>query len=139
MIKMIKKMMTKKTKTIYYAHCMADYGSKSSKKHMSLLRDMGLEVLDPSSQYYHNIVKGMKAEGKTGEEVMDYFMTVVKTCDCLAFRSLPSGLISAGVAKEIRCMKKMGGAVIQMPNLKELNSNTMTVKDTINYLEKNNV
>jgi len=102
--------------TIYYAHCISDYGSRVSRGHVKTLKALGFLVIDPSSKSHSNKVTEMKGQGKTSKEIMDYFIGVVEQCDHIAFRALRDGSITAGVGAEIRAIRKKGGQIIEMPN-----------------------
>lgn len=121
-------------KYVYYAHCMKDYGSNKAKEHKRILMEMGFNVLDPSEKPYSSISRDMKRSGKSGKEIMDFFLGVVqKHADVLAFSTTDNGEVSAGVAKEIEEMKKKNGLIIQMPDLSHLK--VMSVSETRKYIQ----
>lgn len=117
----------------YYAHCISDYHTNKSRSHIKYLKQLGFEVIDPSSKKYEKCVKKMREEGKTGKQVMDYFVEIVKTCDLLAFAVATTNKISAGVKKEIDTMREMEKPVIQMPEFNSLE--TMTIEETREYIK----
>ena len=103
-----------KKKKIYYAHCIAIYGTEQEKEDIATLKALGFEVVNPSSDYYRNTVNKMICKGRTSTEIMNYFITVVAGCDGLAFRALDDETLSAGVAKEANAMRKSDRPVFEL-------------------------
>jgi len=121
--------------TVYYAHCMAIYDTQQEREDVGRLRSMGFRVVNPNSFRHKSKVKTMKKNGKTGSQIMDYFITVVNRCDGLAFRAIPEDFaIPAGVAKEIKAMKKKGGFILELPTFKH--RNYMSIASTSNYTRR---
>jgi len=75
----------------YYAHPINTYSTQQEVKDIALLESFGLEVVNPA------LFLGFGGN-------MDSFVSLVQSCDCLAFRSFQDGKIGAGVAAEIDAM-----------------------------------
>lgn len=105
---------------IYYAHCVALYGTKQEERDIETLTLMGFEVINPSDQIHKEVypIYGM-----------DYFINLVKQCDAIAFRALPDGRIPAGVAAEINCGIKL---IIELPN--NITGRIISIEETKEYL-----
>ncbi|GAG34882.1 unnamed protein product [marine sediment metagenome] len=124
--------MVKLKMLVYYAHCMSDYDSSPEQKDIETLISLGFNVENPNEHQHMAKVARMKAQGLSSTHIMDYFISVVEMCDALAFRSLPDGTISAGVAKEISCMQSLNRPVIELPDLDK--REVLSVSDTRTYL-----
>ena len=98
----------------YYAHTMLSYGSTIEAQDIKTLEELGFEVVNPNTE---EIKAGMEEYvfnyGKA--DVMNYFDIIVKTCDLIAFRSLPNGDILSGVASEINSAIFHNIPVIELP------------------------
>jgi histidyl-tRNA synthetase len=114
---------------------MKDYHTKTEALHVKLLEQMGFEVINPSGPIFDAEVKRMKRDGKTSTQIMNYFIEVVEECDHLAFSTTKKNTVSAGVAEEIKAMKKKGGTVIQLPDLKKIKK--MSIADTVSHIRSN--
>ena len=121
-----------KKPVVYYAHCMALYGTNKERQDIKDLERMGFRVDNPNSAKHKKIVASMRANRKTSKEIMDYFVKVVKRADGLAFRALPDQSISAGVHKEVKTMYNKGGFVLELPEYDSRNA--MSVNETRAYL-----
>lgn len=116
----------------YYAHTMTSYGSTIEREDISLLRDLGFEVINPSDTKYS---EGCKAysEKYGWDKVMDYFKKVIsEECDMVAFRSLPNGQILSGVAAEVQHAIQIGYPVIELPC--SIKTRCMEYPETKQYL-----
>jgi|ERR1041384_232039 hypothetical protein len=83
---------------VYYAHCLEIYGKEQEKRDIATLKALGFEVINPSEPVH---VEGYRREG------MNYFTQLIENqADALAFRATASGLIPAGVAKEIEAARR---------------------------------
>ena len=91
----------------YYAHVIALYNTKQEARDIATLKALGFEVENPNSRK-HDI--GFKSQG------ISYAMDIVKRCDLIAFRALPDGRISGGVAYEIEVFKDHGLPVLELPS-----------------------
>ena len=119
---------------IYYAHCMALYGTDQEKEDLRTLDALGVRVVDPNATQYKKKVRDMKRAHKSGAQIMDYFVSVVERCQGVAFRALPDGSISSGVEKEIAAMRKKGGIIIELPELDK--RKRLTVGQTCDHIQR---
>ena len=119
---------------IYYAHCMALYGTDQEKNDLKTLRELGVKVVNPNSPKYRKTVERMKRNNRSGSQIMDYFISVVKKCNGVAFRALSDGSLSAGVAKEIDAMRKKGGVIIELPELDKRKA--LTIGQTCDHIQR---
>lgn len=85
--------------TCYYAHPMQLYGTPQETKDVQLLESLGFHVINPNVPEY-----------KTKD--MAYFCDLAAKADLVAFRSLPDGKISPGVALELKRARQ----VLELPN-----------------------
>lgn len=115
----------------YYAHTMLSYGSFIEKEDIALLEKLGFEVENPN-QEKHQIGCQEYAKEHGKETVMDYFATVIDSCDLVAFRGNPDGSILSGVGYEIAYTKKIELPVIELPC--RLHSRSMSYPETKEYL-----
>ena len=95
---------TDKQITCYYAHPMNFYGSEQEQRDIKLLEGMYLKVLNPNTPEHQ--------EAGTGN--IDYFIALAIKCDMIAFRALPDGKLSLGVAAEIEACKHL--PTIELPS-----------------------
>ena len=117
-----------KTKKIYYAHNMLQYGSNIEDQDIKTLESLGFIVINPNhpdneKAYYD------KKKSHPGTE-FSVFTDMVKSCDAIVFRSI-MGKISAGVGKEIMFAKELGMPIIEMPTI--TTDRFLTVEETIEY------
>lgn len=146
---------------VYYAHCIHIYKTAQEARDLATLSAMGCSVLNPSDDAYDNLAKTIRQvwhdhhdhiavdrlsnaeeltmiapylnDNDTGRAVMELvFKPLVRNADLVAFRSLPDGRISAGVAKELAWAQEAQKPVFELPNL--LASRIMTVNETREYL-----
>jgi hypothetical protein len=90
-------------KVIYFAHPMSLYGTPMERRLMSRLESAGWTVVNPSAKKHQERVNQIKKEfppEEAGERVMEYFVSLCRTCGGIAFTPFPDGSIGAGVAKE---------------------------------------
>lgn len=99
----------------YYAHTTTSYGSTIERKDVELLERLGFEVINPNQEKYA-LGCAMYA-GKYGKDkVIDYFKVIIThDCDMVAFRSLPNGKISSGIAAEIAYARQINLPIIELP------------------------
>lgn len=143
---------------VYYAHCVALYGTPQENRDLNTLTALGFEVVNPNSLEIKAQVEAVKrCYGERsnlnhllslemrhrlhnyrddGEAVM---MEVFKplfnnNLDALAFRALPHGAIPAGVAKEIDWAVEADLAIFELPA--QLLTRTMSVEATREYLHQ---
>jgi len=117
---------------VYYAHCMAIYGTHIETLDIETLRCMGFKVINPNTHEHRHRVGMMRREGKDGSQIMDYFCKVVKKCDGLAFRALPDLSIPAGVYKEILTMLDKRGFILELPEIAK--RKVLTIDETRAYI-----
>lgn len=108
---------------VYYAHCLALYGTKQEERDIATLKKLGFNVENPNTPK-HDI--GFKAQG------ISYVMDVVKRCDALAFRALPDGRIPGGVAYEIEVFRHEGLPIIELPS--QIRGRVIDKEQTREYL-----
>ena len=122
----------------YYAHCMAIYGTPQEERDIKTLKALGFEVLNPNSPGYIEEAAAIRQHHEElhtsdpGHYVMNYFMELVSTCECLAFRALPDGKIPAGVAKEIAAARENDLPIMELPSALTLRA--MSVEATREFL-----
>jgi hypothetical protein len=129
---------------IYYAHCIALYGTPQEVRDLELLgriftaMDRPFEIVNPNSFNIERLCKDIKnksPEKDVGQEIMDYvFRPLVKSCHVTAFRALPDGRIPAGVLQEVEWAREVGQPVIELPS--GISSRAMTVQETREYLRE---
>lgn len=114
--------------TVYYAHCLAIYGSEQEKRDLFTLREMGFTVINPADQIHKDAIANMP----NSEAKMEYFINLVRNSTFVGFRSLPHGKIPAGVAKEIKAAMDCAIPVFELPSMPV--SRFMSVEETREYL-----
>ena len=97
----------------YYAHPMSIYGTPQETRDIELLESLGFEVVNPSEMSFDDL---------------DDYCTVAAGCDLVAFRSLPDGSITSGVAEEIKTSER----VIELPSA--ISRRSLTLEQTIQAL-----
>lgn len=107
----------------YYAHCLAIYNTHQEKRDVKLLESLGFKVVNPNQRKYQKIYE---------THGMLFFKKLAQKCDVIAFRSLPSGEVPAGVAAEIDCGVSI--PVIELPS--GISRRTLTVNETREYLKE---
>jgi len=117
--------MISKPKKVYYAHPISIYDTAQEKRDITLLEQMGFEILNPNTPEYD-------ASYKKGG--MDIFKEAVENCDMLAFRAFPDGSIPAGIAKEIEFAKAKQIAIFELPS--RIAKRTLSVESTREYLSE---
>lgn len=123
-------MRTKKPK-IYYAHCMAIYGTSQSRRDVSQLEKLGFEVVNPED-YQQEYDRWLLLD--TTNNPMKFWVDLAMTCDAVAFRALPDGRIPAGIWKEVNAHIKANRTVIELPS--RFIGRQMTVDETREYLRE---
>ena len=117
---------------VYYAHCIAIYGTPQEARDLGLLFRLGHEVVNPNDLEVQERVDAAKARG---EDVMEtIFKPMVLSCEAVAFRALPDGRIPAGVAKEIDYAQQAKAyiPVFELPS--GLRARSIGVDETREYL-----
>ena len=98
---------------VYYAHCVAIYGSKQEKRDVEFLKELGLEVNNPNTPEHQKAYMRIKDAG--GDAMTEYFEHRVKENDILAFRANPDGSIPSGIHKEIKWAMEHEMGIIELP------------------------
>lgn len=120
--------------TVYYAHCMAIYGTVQEDRDVLTLEQLGFDVVNPNTRATDKQCRLVK-EARGSKAVMDeIFQPMVKGCSALAFRALPDGSIPAGVAKEIEWAIELGLPVFELPS--GIVRRTLDVDVTREYLRE---
>lgn len=130
---------------VYYAHCMAIYGTPQEQRDIATITALGHVVINPNTPDIEKTVTQIRAEvdefnrtaiaatRNAGNEIMArVFLPLVEACDALAFRALPDGRIPAGVAYEICVAIEISRPVFELPH--NLLGRRMTIQETKNYL-----
>jgi len=102
-------------KRVYYAHPMSLYDTPQEERDTEFLEGLGFQVVNPNAWPY---------KGGSFEQ----YLSMAANCDLIAFRALPDGSITCGVAKEI----KMGPPVIELPS--GVTRRTLTMQQTLETL-----
>lgn len=108
---------------IYYAHCKAIYDTLQEERDITVLEKLGFEVLNPNDA---------KHKPNWEEKGMAYADFLVGSCDGLAFRALPGGILPAGVAKEVEIAKNLNIPIFELPNFSLMR--TLDLPQTRQYL-----
>lgn len=112
-------------KIVYYAHCLAIYDTPQEQRDIELLKSLGFEVYNPNCE---------EASAAYKQHGMNWFLDKVASCDAVAFRSLPSGKIPAGIYKEVNHAIERRIPVIELPS--RLSQRELTVEQTREYLQE---
>lgn len=98
---------------VYYAHFMGIYGTPQEKRDIGLLNNLGFLVINPNHPLHQRACLDEKERGGSG---MEYFIALMKSCQCVAFRGLYSGEIPAGVYTEVKAAIDAGMPVFELPS-----------------------
>lgn len=116
---------------VYYAHTLSLYDTAQEARDILTLQDLGFTVISPNTEPIQRVVAKAKSRG---HDVMLIFEAIIqRCCDALAFRALPDGAISAGVAREIDAAAAQDLPIIELPN--GLMRRALTVEQTREYLK----
>lgn len=110
---------------VFYAHCKSIYNTPQEERDIAILQSLGFDVINPNSKY-HDEQYALKGMAYSGE--------LITQVDAVAFRSLPEGHISAGVAYEIETANRQGKVVIELPSYSH--RHIMDVDETRQYLHE---
>jgi hypothetical protein len=121
---------------VYYAHCMALYGTTQEKRDVETLEKLGWRVLNPNApEHQAGAQAAREANPGDPKASMWYFKPLVLKCDLLAFRALPGDLaIPAGVALEIEWATKARLPVIELAS--SVSRRTLTREQTREYIRE---
>lgn len=129
---------------IYYAHCMAIYGTPQETRDLLFLKDLfgdhpDLEIVNPNSDRINARCLAARLKFKKKVSAGGYIMNkifkpLVLSCDAVAFRSLPDGRIPAGVFKEIEWAQRANKLVFELPS--NILGRVLPVDQTKQYLRE---
>lgn len=131
---------------VYFAHCIALYGTPQAARDIATLEALGFEVVNPADkedqvQKVRKEVQGFNATAigeklNESHEVMERIFKPLATfkTDALAFRSLPDGRIPAGVAKEVAWARTYGNPIFELPS--NVLGRIISVDETREYLQE---
>lgn len=135
---------------VYYAHCIALYGSPQELRDLVMLQDLfrGAEIINPADRMWEDrcqleretVRRYNLAYPETpkdaSHEIMEKVFKPLATWQthALAFRALPDGRIPAGVGREVQWAVEYGNPVIELPS--NLMGRGMTVDQTRAYLRE---
>ena len=113
---------------IYYAHPLNLYNTKQEERDMDSLRMIfeGSTIVNPNNPETDALYKTTWS--------MQVFFDIIKECDLLVFRAIPSGQITAGVAAEINVAIEYGIPVLELPSM--IFSRIMSPQETRQYLHE---
>lgn len=119
-----------KKQTVYYAHGMYLYDTEQEKRDIELLEKLGLKVVNPNSAVHR---RGAERSSLTK---IHYYCKLAGTCDSLAFRSIPWGLITSGVAAEIKRVLSIQRfiPIFELPS--SIDSRMISVEQTVEVLKE---
>jgi hypothetical protein len=104
---------------VYYAHDEEFYGTSEESNDLETLGKFGMNIVDPSWPSIQDIVKQMRADGSSKEEISEYLLRYVDSCDAVVFRKMDDGTISKDVQDAIERAKGAGKPVLQIPVIPE--------------------
>ena len=96
----------------YFAHPLSDYDTQFEARVLGYLKCLGHDVTNPNQKRHENAYRELVNHGRG--DAFEYFTRLVLRCDAVAFVRMPSGDVSAGVAKEVQCALEHGREVIEV-------------------------
>ena len=123
---------------VYYAHSQSEYKTPKADKVVRGLRLLGLDVVNPSDGLHVDTVVQMYDDGCSSDQVMQYFLDIVDTCDVLVFSRVHGcidGSITAGVAREIQHAIQSGKLALEVADSMDVLARTLSVGETRRLLE----
>ena len=117
---------------VYYAHFKGIYNTLREKKDLDVLRELfqNADIINPNSPEHAGAYKN---------DGMKHFTDIVKSCNCVVFRALPNGKITAGVFQEIKVAKDNHIPVIKLPSLINRKLSVKQTRHIFNEHYKNNI
>lgn len=117
---------------VYYAHFKGIYNTLREKKDLGILRELfpNADIINPNSPEHASAYKN---------DGMKHFADIVKSCNCVAFRALQNGKITAGVWQEIKVAKDNHIPVIELPNLINRKLSVKQTRHIFNEHYKSNI
>lgn len=112
---------------VYYSHPLTLYNTEREKEDIRMLEFIfgPTDVVNPNNPVADALYKENYS--------MSVFFDAILLCEALAFRALPFGKISAGVAAEIKYAKEHNIVVIELPNFLD---RELSIEDTRTYLRE---
>lgn len=93
---------------IYYAHPETWYGTDREKDDLASIAKnlpIGAEIINPADKTHSDVADGIKGANPdnpdVGGMVMEYFLSLVRSADLIAYRTFDDDFIGAGVALEV--------------------------------------
>lgn len=123
-------------KKIYYAHSLHFYDTTQELLDVSLLEQLGYDVINPNSEIFQREYSNWLISNKVKDsDKMIWFNGLIDKADVLAFRSHSDMRISSGVFYEIKYAIKNKIPVFEIPTF-NLNRE-MSLKETREWLKNN--
>ncbi|MCB1711583.1 MAG: hypothetical protein KDH96_03610 [Candidatus Riesia sp.] len=120
---------------VYYAHFMGIYDTPQEERDIATLKALGFDVLNPNTKEVSMDFNRLKAQGMEYLEAFyKVFFSLVDECEVFAFRSLPDGRISGGVAMELKYAREVGKLIIELPC--GIYSRSLGKEETLEYLHE---
>lgn len=123
---------------VYYAHCIGLYDTFQEIRDINTLLGLKLEIVNPNNpetdKKYKELLKSVNTNEGYNQVFDSIFNSKIDICDVFAFRSLPDGRISAGVARELKYAKETGKIIIELPS--NIISRSITKEETKEYLKE---
>lgn len=115
---------------IYYAHCLALYGTAQERRDLETLATLFPHALvhNPADAFIDSQCRAVRERFNVdvtfranytddSDAVMEeVFKPLVQRCQLLVFRGTPEGSITSGVAREIRYAEAAGIPVLELPS-----------------------
>lgn len=117
---------------VYYAHFKGIYNTLREAKDLDILRKLfpNADIINPNSSEHASAYKN---------DGMKHFTDIVKSSDCVVFRALSNGKITAGVWQEIKVAKDNHIPVIELPNLINRKLSVKKTRHIFNEHYKSNI
>ena len=119
-------------KKVYFARCIEQYGKEEDSEDIINFMKLGFGIIDPKEFF----------DKETYDDIgMQHFYNHIKKADVFAFRSLPTGNITAGVSKEIHYAHNINIPVLELNqnNMQRRRMRTLSVEETREYLKQKGV
>lgn len=111
----------------YLAHPITEYGgSERQAMAVSTIKARGWTVVTPDEAGHQEAYE---------REGMSHFISVVETCDVLAFLRFPNGTIGAGVWREIETMFRLNRPVFEVETGKLKHISSVVVSEILSVEE----
>jgi len=100
---------------VYYAHNEVFFGTEEESNDLETLGKFGMNVVDPSWPSIRGIVEQMRVDGASEEQISEFLLRYVDSCDAVVFRKMDDGTISKDVKQAIERARSSGKPVLQIP------------------------